>query len=50
MPLPAWRRPPPKTAAIIRRASIFDDLYYPFIGNPLDRPKRRHSVGRRAYQ
>jgi len=39
----------PLEMAFIRRASTFDDLYYPFSGTPLDRPTRRHSAGRRAY-
>jgi hypothetical protein len=41
-------RSSPGTAAIIRRASSFHDLYYPFSDNPLNRAKRRHSVGRHA--
>jgi hypothetical protein len=36
--LAAWCTPSPGTAAIIRRASTFDDLYYPFSGNPLVAP------------
>jgi hypothetical protein len=37
MQLAAWCRYSPATAAIILRASTFDDLYYPFSDNPLNR-------------
>ena len=37
-----WR--PAATAAILRRASTFDDLYYSFSDNSLNRPKRCHSL------
>ncbi|OXC75137.1 hypothetical protein BSU04_28800 [Caballeronia sordidicola] len=33
MPLALLCRSSPGTAAIIRRASTFDDLYYPFSGD-----------------
>jgi hypothetical protein len=32
--LTAWCRSSPGAAEVIRRASVFDDLYYPFSSNP----------------